>query len=278
MGPHLRAPAVRPRLRPAQVGRPVTACAPSEGDVKLSAYPAGELLMFSGGQWGTVCQAGFAGDKLPAASVACRQLGYSHAIRTYPYRGAAHTPQALAGVHCHGAESRLADCEPSPYAATQCSHEFGDVGVHCAGNEHPSPCGSAPAAHIRDGAGEAKALLLHGAVATTREAPHSFDGQLRYTSGGYVSHGRLRSDAPPRSAARAAAHSPTTQPTAGRGLQLATAGGCGVIAMVLAAAMRSRHRARLEITRRDGGRPGAPATTRRVVGSLPSEMSARALL
>jgi len=225
-----------------EVGRPVTHCAPAEGDVKLSAYPSGELQALVQGAWGTVCRLGLDDGSMVAASVVCRQLGYVRALRTYSYVGAPHLAQSVRGVRCTGAEGGLLGCAPASEPHL-CSHAYGDVGVQCAaepGTPTPSPCGSGHAATIRAGAGEARALLLHGSVATGSEPAHSFDGRLRYTSGGFASHGRLRADG---GAYHSAPVRLLPRPLALTRAQAAASACCaGLLVALVAAALRRRRR------------------------------------
>jgi hypothetical protein len=211
----------------------VTHCAPAEGDVKLSAYPAGELLAFVSGAWGTVCRLGFDDSAMVAASVACRQLGYTRATYMYSYMGAPHMAQSVRGVRCAGVEGRLVGCAPAS-DPQECTHEYGDVGVQCVGESGtptPSPCGSGHASTIRS----------RDLLAARGEGPHSFDGRLRYTSGGFVSHGRLQAEGD-------AALRDTTQADALlRPLVRAAASACcaGLLIALVAAARRRRRRALL---------------------------------
>lgn len=63
---------------------PVECAEPVDGDVALSGYPSGAMLVFRGqqagrGQWGTVCRH-YTQDTLASAHVLCRQLGYEKAV------------------------------------------------------------------------------------------------------------------------------------------------------------------------------------------------------
>mmetsp|Transcript_7965 Transcript_7965/g.20449 ORF Transcript_7965/g.20449 Transcript_7965/m.20449 type:complete len:647 (+) Transcript_7965:58-1998(+) len=98
---------------PRPVHAPVNASCnePQEGDVKLTAAPAGTLLEYSGGEWRTVC-ADTSNSKL--ADVACTLLGFDGAImlRNKPAPSAAY--KIAPGRQCRGQESSVADCREIP--------------------------------------------------------------------------------------------------------------------------------------------------------------------
>jgi len=71
-----------PPASPPPSPAPVTCAPAAEGDVALSAYPSGTMLMFKYGNWGTVCRH-YTQDTLDSAHVLCRQLGYEMALEQH---------------------------------------------------------------------------------------------------------------------------------------------------------------------------------------------------
>ncbi|XP_022092069.1 deleted in malignant brain tumors 1 protein-like [Acanthaster planci] len=108
----------------------VVCASASAGDIRLiggSSALEGRVEVFVNGAWGTVCDDGW---DLTDASVACRQLGYNHALSAL---GSAHFGQGtgaivLDGVECTGRESRLQDCTSASYH--NCDHGE-DAGIVC---------------------------------------------------------------------------------------------------------------------------------------------------
>ena len=84
-----------------------------------------------GGQWGTVCDDQW---DINDATVACRQLGYSHASRATSRAefGQGHDQIWLDNVHCTGSEGSLDQCEHNGWGAHNCGH-YEDAGAVCEG-------------------------------------------------------------------------------------------------------------------------------------------------
>lgn len=82
---------------------------------------------------GTVCGDGWS---MNAATVACRQLGYTAALRTSSGEEFGGRPSAMwmSYVTCSGSEAKLQDCTHSGLGdfSKSCTHPIG-VGVVCGG-------------------------------------------------------------------------------------------------------------------------------------------------
>lgn len=80
--------------------------APQEGDVKLSSYPSGNVLLWYDGEWHTVCN-----EKTnPAfANLVCKMLGFSRAEFVGDLT-AAKSYSMVSSPHCLGSESSVIDC------------------------------------------------------------------------------------------------------------------------------------------------------------------------
>jgi len=90
-----------------EVGRPKSfGCSASDGDVRLSQYPRGEIFFYQSGAWSTLC-----GElDLPTSTVICRQLGYARAALTYNYWGQEFAADGFAAPRCTGHEGTLSEC------------------------------------------------------------------------------------------------------------------------------------------------------------------------
>ena len=87
------------------------------------------MEIFYNGEWGTVCDDIW---DLNDATVVCRQLGYTNAIRatTGAEFGQGTGTIWLDNVACSGTESMLSDCSASSWGSHNCHHRD-DAGVVC---------------------------------------------------------------------------------------------------------------------------------------------------
>ena len=90
----------------------------------------GRLEVLHKGEWGTICDNSWSTSN---ANVACRQLGYSFAVRVLP---SGQVPDGngqiwLDDVLCTGNELSLAHCSHNGWGNHNCAHSM-DVGIECA--------------------------------------------------------------------------------------------------------------------------------------------------
>jgi deleted-in-malignant-brain-tumors protein 1 len=90
---------------------------------------SGRLEVFFDGEWGTVCNHEW---DMEDATVACRQLGYSHADSAYPSicYGDSSKKIWMSEMRCRGNEVGLQHCAFSGWGKHHCSHIY-DAGVSC---------------------------------------------------------------------------------------------------------------------------------------------------
>lgn len=85
--------------------------APLDGDARLTAYPNGNLLVYSAGQWRTVCADT---SSRSTAQLACSLLGYSGAT-TMTNKAAPGGPYNISnGLQCRGTENAMDECRRLP--------------------------------------------------------------------------------------------------------------------------------------------------------------------
>ena len=101
----------------------------------LSPSGTGRLEIFHKGQWGTICSR-YYWYQINIAKIACRQLGYQHAVRAF--RGARVQDATgiiwLQYVNCNGKEQSISSCYHSEWGVvTYCNHED-DIGIECSGD------------------------------------------------------------------------------------------------------------------------------------------------
>ncbi|KAG8463282.1 hypothetical protein KFE25_004793 [Diacronema lutheri] len=114
LGPHIHGPDMVPQPT-AYDGNCHT---PVPGDVKLTAYPSGHVLMWYDGEWHTVCQQA---ANAMFAQVVCKMLGFKRVV----YQGDVSAPQSypmVSSPHCIGNEESLMACRFDPtYKDQACS-------------------------------------------------------------------------------------------------------------------------------------------------------------
>jgi deleted-in-malignant-brain-tumors protein 1 len=95
----------------------------------LSRTGTGRLEVFHNGRWGTICDDHWG---MNDARVACRQLGYSDAVKALrAYEVPAGSGQIwLDNVACAGDEQILASCSHRGWGVHDCLH-WEDAGVQC---------------------------------------------------------------------------------------------------------------------------------------------------
>ncbi|VDI61642.1 Hypothetical predicted protein [Mytilus galloprovincialis] len=97
----------------------------SNGDVRLTnSY---RLEIYNNYEWGTVCDDKFDDN---AATVACKQLGFSGGISLGNLVEDGSGTIMLDDLECTGSESRLYGCPSKPWKEHDCTHSE-DVGVFC---------------------------------------------------------------------------------------------------------------------------------------------------
>ena len=97
----------------------------------------GRVEIFYKGEWGTVCEVNW---DLRDAIVACRQLGYTTAVRRSigAEFGQGTGRIWLHNVGCRGTETMLSSCSASSWGINSCHHRQ-DAGVICASKFCLSP-------------------------------------------------------------------------------------------------------------------------------------------
>ncbi|KAJ8356536.1 hypothetical protein SKAU_G00193300 [Synaphobranchus kaupii] len=124
-----------PAQRQQRKGKHNSVGPPQNGDLRLAGYEEvqpdrGRVEIYIGGEWGTVC------DDLwdeRSAGVACRQLGFSHALKASKQAefGESGTLRVLLDdVQCKGTERTLLDCQHAGIGTHNCAH-YEDAGVIC---------------------------------------------------------------------------------------------------------------------------------------------------
>ena len=94
----------------------------------------GRVEVFHDGEWGTVCDDGWARtDK--NARVVCRELGFPHTdaqVASYRQFGVGEGPIWLDDVDCDGSEDELSECGHREWGSNDCGRGE-NVGVICGG-------------------------------------------------------------------------------------------------------------------------------------------------
>merc|ERR1719446_213333 len=109
----------------------------SRSDIRLSGDSAtrGRVEIYHDNQWGTVCDDSFT---MHDAEVACRQLGFTHAVTAIQRFGGGSGQIWMDNLACDGTQSHLADCGHNGWGEHNCGHHE-DVGVECANGPIPEP-------------------------------------------------------------------------------------------------------------------------------------------
>ncbi|XP_071785590.1 CD5 antigen-like [Asterias amurensis] len=99
----------------------------------------GRVSLFKSGAWGTICKDNW---DLDEARVACLQLGFEGAQLAVDAKiwssGSHNDPVYLAGLHCQGTETNLAQCARDDWTDDRCSGYHGDAGVICESENTPA--------------------------------------------------------------------------------------------------------------------------------------------
>jgi hypothetical protein len=108
--------------------RPGNSCIADGTPIIEGGGSAGRLLVWRGGQFGSVCNDSFTSV---AATVACKQLGYTGGTFDSPgIYPADSTPIWLDDVVCDSGDATLAQCDHRPWGAHNCTHPE-DVRISC---------------------------------------------------------------------------------------------------------------------------------------------------
>ncbi|KAL0114215.1 hypothetical protein PUN28_011492 [Cardiocondyla obscurior] len=138
-----------------------------EGAVKLIGGENGEhegnVEILHNGKWGSVCDDEW--DDLEA-SVVCKQLGFSGAIKatTYGHFGQARRRYWMDNVYCDGSEAELAECRFDGWGISDCggNEAAGVICSHDGTTRASPPQEKPPRARIKDTHRQGTALRLSG--------------------------------------------------------------------------------------------------------------------